>query len=153
MIQKADYTLTKLDANYDVSKIDDLLGSEGLLQRMGDFEGAAPNMSSQGDRIAWAVQKNAETVGYMFIAIQDGNDVQAPSLHFAVIGGEDTAYLLAKDAIRYAYCNLPYTILYSRHLTSNKSVHSFDKKLGFEKDGDAYDDEQGQKWQNVALVL
>ena len=109
--------------------------------------------SEQGREIIWSVQSNNATVGVVWINTEGAGDLQAPSLHFAVAGDENAAYTVAKDAIRYAYCNLPYVTLYSRHDATNGFKSKLDKKLGFEKDGDTYQDEQGQMWQNIALVL
>lgn len=153
MIQKADYSLERLDTGFATTVIDDLSKPEDSLLRMGDPEATTSGTDPGENYVAWKVHRNGKTIGYMWIDLQGSNDLQAPSLHFAVNGDENMAYLLAKDAIRHAYCNLPYTTLYSRHLVANESAPAFDKKLGFEKDGDAYDDEHGRKWQNVALVL
>jgi anti-sigma-K factor RskA len=164
MIHKPGYVLEKVKSHTDVIAIDESLFSHVAVKGnvlYGDPEKAGFSLKSvlsigsseQGGEIIWLVQSNNATVGVVWINTDGTGDLQAPSLHFAVAGDENTAYAVAKDAIRYAYCNLPYATLYSRHDATNGLVGKLDKRLGFEKDSDTYQDEQGQVWQNIALVL
>lgn len=154
------YALEKVNSQAELLALDDGLFAkttpkDGVLY--GDPEkvefSLKGTLSMGNGEIIWSVQSDNATVGVVWITTEGTGDLQAPSLHFAVAGDENAAYAVAKDAIRYAYCNLPYATLYSRHDVKNGLTSKMDKKLGFEKDGDTYQDEQGQVWQNIALVL
>lgn len=149
---------TQRDAPY-LNDLQALSNTTEMLYALGDPESSdfdATTLSDIDTRLnqgkAWAIRKDAKTIGIIWISLQEG-DVPVPSLHFVVHSDGDVVHGAVKDAIRYSYCHLPYATLYSRHSADNTGVMKLDKKLGFEKDGDIYEDEQQQKWQNIALVL
>lgn len=173
MISKPSYSLEKPDAERDapfsVAWLSGKTGGE-TLELMGVVPQDVVSLETETKRfeefteleaakkqVLWVIRADYKSVGVVWINLEDTPDLQAPSLHI-MIGDpqyrhKGIGYAVMKDAIRYAYCNLPYATLYSRHLTSNDIVDKLSKKLGFEKDGDTYDDEQGQTWQNIKLIL
>jgi hypothetical protein len=101
----------------------------------------------------WTIRKSGEVTGIVWLLLQDTDDLPAPSVHLITTSDASAATVVMKDTIRYAYCNLPYVALWTRSLVSNDVSLHVAKKLGFEKDSEVYDDQNGQKWQNATLVL
>lgn len=114
-------------------------------------------LEEQSKQLTWMVHADNKTIGAVWIELEDTDDVQAPAVHM-MIG--DSAYRgkgigagVLKDMLRYAYGNLPYAVMYSRHLVSNKPAAKLLKKAGFEPDEKPYSDENNLEWQNVKLTL
>ena len=155
MIAKPHYEVTKLDVARDApfaKDWQDELGG-GIAEQLKEFA----ELEDERKQLTWAIRVGDQTVGIVWLRLEDTQDIQAPSMYI-LIG--NTAHrtkgigsAVIKDTIRYAYCNLPYEKLYSRYLTSNSTAEGLLRKLGFERDGDAYDDEEGNAWQNVKITL
>lgn len=155
MIAKPDYELTKLDIARDQPYAKGWQDESGvdIAEQLKVFTDA----ETERKQVTWAIRAQGETIGIVWLRLEDTDDIQAPSL-FILIGNtshraKGIGSAVIKDTIRYAYCNLPYEKLYSRYLTSNNTAEGLLRKLGFERDGDAYDDAQGQAWQNVKITL
>lgn len=93
------------------------------------------------------------TIGAVWIELLENHGVKSPSVHI-IIGnpdyrGKGIGTSTMQSAIRYSLDELGATNVYSRHLSSNKSISAVNAKLGFKADGDAYEDENGLIWQNV----
>lgn len=155
MIAKPDYELTKLDVARDEPFVKDWHDESGA-SIAGQLKAFA-DLEAERKQLTWVIRVHDETIGIVWLRLENSEDIQAPSL-YVLIG--NTAHrtkgigsAVIKDTIRYAYCNLPYEKLYSRYKTSNSTAEGLLRKLGFERDGDAYDDEQNNSWQNVKLTL
>lgn len=125
---------------------DPVFDVEQILQEHSTQEGTTAST-------VWIIRSSDQVIGIVWLLLRDTDDLPAPSVHLITTGGDAAATVVMKDTIRYAYCNLPYAAVSTRSLMSNDVGHEFAKKLGFEKDGEAYDDQNGQKWQNATLVL
>ena len=109
------------------------------------------------DQPVWAVQVDGKQVGKVWLELEDTDFLAAPSLHVEFVDesyvGGDVESGVIKDTIRYAYGNLPYAELYSRHEVSDTQRGVVLRKLGFEPDDKPYKDDTEIEWQNVKLVL
>ena len=109
---------------------------------------------SANNALTWVIQVGGKVVGNIDIDLENTAHVESPSVKMRLDEtnrGIDTAVM--KEIIKYAYCNLPSEVLYSRQQLNDATTDTLNKSLGFEKDGDAYADDDGLTWQNVKLVL
>ncbi len=127
MVRKPDYTLEKLADSAD-----------------------------DGKRLVWSVGVAGKAAGSVRIELEDSAEAQAPGLILTLddsYRGQDIESAVLKDTIRYAYCNLPYAAVYSRHQTADKPYATVLRKLGFEPFEKPYKDDHDDEWQDVKLVL
>lgn len=108
-------------------------------------------------KISWTLLFDGAAKGSMWIDLQDSEYTTVPCLCLQLSNNDevnqDSAKACIKGAIKYAYCNLPYTALYSRYQTRHQVMAETHRLLEFEKDGDSYLDNGNLEWQNTKLVL
>lgn len=155
MKSKLDCKLEKPDPKRDTSFVKDWPESSDANALEIINESAQYEATRQ--RLTWVMRTDDKTTGVVWLNLENTDDVQAPSLFILTGNNQDdiseVRFTVMKELIRYAYCNLPYAILYSRQLVGDDVVDALNKKLGFEKDGDVYTDGADAKWQNLKLVL
>jgi GNAT superfamily N-acetyltransferase len=113
-------------------------------------------LETQNKQLTWLIQVEGKTVGISWINLEGDEYIDPPHVYVMVdeaYRGQGIGSGVLKDMIKYAYCNLTSEILYSRQQTNDKVTEKLNKKLGFEIDEKPYEDENGQQWQNVKLIL
>lgn len=132
-------------ANYILEKPDPAVDAELM------------ELEESRQQLTWFIIADNQKIGIAAIHLVDDGDVPAPSVTIMIDDevrrGHGIGTGVIKEMIKYTYCNLPTENLNARYLIANKGAEKFLKKQGFEKDGDVYDDDDGQKWQNVSLSL
>lgn len=115
------------------------------------------DLEKEGRQITRMIVVGGVTIGAVWIELFENHGVKSPSVHIMMgnpeYRGKGIGTSVMRSAVRYAFEKLHATIVYSRHLVSNKNVSALMAKLGFEKDGDMYVDENGLAWQNVRVLL
>ncbi len=174
-MQKPNYTLEKpnpaKDAPFAVAWFAGDTG-KGTLLSMGNAESEIVESTLDGEtkkleefvaleeqnkQVTWMIHADDKTIGAVWIELEDTDDVQAPAVHLMIgdgaYRGKGIGAAVLKDTLRYAYGNLPYADIYSRHLVSNAGAATLLKKAGFEPDEKPYNDANDLEWQNVKLTL
>lgn len=108
-------------------------------------------------QITRMIVKDGKTIGAVWIELFENHGVKAPSVHI-ILGnpeyrGQGIGTSAMEAAIHYVAHVLGKDQVYSRHLAANEAIASVNQKLGFVKDGDTYQDDNGLVWQNIVLAL
>lgn len=113
------------------------------------------NNQKHDTRISWDIVQNDKSLGEVWLDLENNEYIDAPCIYARFEAS--TNDIIAKDALKhvmkYAYCNLPYDTIRARQPIKDEELNEIYKSLGFEKDGDEYQDTTGNLWQNVQLVL
>lgn len=113
------------------------------------------DLEKDNKQITRMIVTDGITIGAVWIELFENHGVKSPSIHI-IIGNPDyrnkgIGTSAMKAAIGYCKDLLGASVIYSRHLFSNKNISVLNTKLGFKNDGDTYTDENGLVWQNVRL--
>lgn len=99
------------------------------------------------------IEAGGEIVGAVWVDMDKTNHLPAPAIHLMV---GDTAQRgqgvgsAALEAVLEYLQNSGVHIVYSRRTLQNKISAKLLAKMGFEKSGKEYFDDDGLRWQNVA---
>jgi RimJ/RimL family protein N-acetyltransferase len=108
-------------------------------------------------QITRVIVVDAKTVGVVWVELFENHGVKSPSIHIMIgdpdYRGRGIGRSVMEAAINYVRVGLHSDFVYTRHLTNNTAITKLNKSLGFEKDGKAYTDQNGLKWQNVMMRL
>lgn len=152
-MQNPEYTLEKPDTSRDApffAAWPVVAGESVELAELIDRE-------QQEEVTAWAIRIADKTIGAVWIELLETDYLDAPSVHYLVgdpeYGESGVRDAAIKDMLRYSYAQLPYAVMYARHMATDKATENALRKLGFEPDAKPYVDDAGQRWQNVRVVL
>lgn len=127
-----------------------LEGETAILREFIDLE-------QEGRQITRMVIVNHETIGVVWIELQENHNVQPPSIHIMIgnpdYRGKGIGKSVMQAATNYIRDTLNLSTIYSRHLANNMPVATLNKSLGFEKDGLPYTDSNGLVWQSIKMNL
>lgn len=103
--------------------------------------------------IVWMIEYAGDVVGAVEIHMIGTKYLPSPSIHVMLgdvdVRGRGIGRASAEMAITYLQEEQSIEILYSRYRTNNKVSEQLLLALGFEEDGDPYEDQYGMRWQNV----
>lgn len=127
-----------------------LSGEREIMQEFLDLEAA-------DKQITRVIVVDGVTIGVVWIELFENHNVKPPSIHIMIgnpdYRGKGIGRKSLQFAIDYMRANINHEAIYSRHLASNAPIATLLTSLGFKKDGDVYEDENGLVWQDVALLL
>ncbi len=112
-------------------------------------------LEREGKQKTWMIRYEATTIGAAWIDLIENHGVKAPSVHLMIGDPVYRGKGIGKATMQAMLSYLEqsgYSIIYSRHLSSNEAVIGLNLSLGFQKDGRRYVDENGLEWQNVKLT-
>lgn len=114
-------------------------------------------LEKSGKQITRMIIMDVKTIGVVWIELVEKHDVMPPSIHIMIgdpnYRGKGIGKYVMTKMIKYAKSELNANILFSRHLTCNKSACALLESAGFINDGESYIDKNGLEWQNVKLAL
>lgn len=114
-------------------------------------------LEEQRKQITRMIVVDHETIGVVWIELQENHGVQPPSIHIMIgnpdYRGKGIGKTVMKAAINYVRNTLRMETIYSRHLANNTAVANLNQSLGFEKDGSPYTDSNGLVWQSIKMNL
>lgn len=104
--------------------------------------------------VEWEITKGGQTVGSVCLELENLQYCDAPYVHINLDNNEsEELYIEAlKHSMTHTYCNVPCEFLYTRYPLTDTSLEEACRCLGFEKDGDQYN-EGARSWQNVKIAL
>ena len=127
-----------------------LEGERATMQEFIDLE-------NNGRQITRAIVVDAKTIGVVWVELFENHGVKAPSIHIMIgdpeYRGKGIGRAVMSSAIAYVRDTLGSKQLYSRHLAANIPVAKLNDALGFRRDDDVYEDDNGLRWQNVIMTL
>lgn len=104
--------------------------------------------------VEWEITRGGHKVGSVCLELENQDYCDAPYVHVNLDNNEsEELYVEAlKRSMTHTYCNVPCEFLYTRYPLTNTHLESACRGLGFEKDGDEYEDGV-RVWQNVKIAL
>ena len=114
-------------------------------------------LEQQGKQLTWAMQIDNKIIGAVWIELIDTDHVKAPAAHIMIgdmeYRGQGIGTASMSAMADYTRTVLHSQYLYSRHLVTNHIISKLNTTLGFEVDGEPYQEPSGLIWQNVKLAL
>lgn len=146
-------------------------GRETLLS-MGNAESQIKESTLEGEReimqefldleqsrkqITRAIVIDKVTIGVVWIELFENHGVKSPSIHIMIgnpdYRGKGIGRAVMQSAIDYIRDTFQCKTIYTRHIANNTPVAKLNESLGFERDGEPYEDENGLMWQNIVMTL
>ena len=114
-------------------------------------------LEKAGKQITRVIVVEENTIGVVWIEHFENHGVKSPSIHIMIgnpdFRGKGIGRAVMQSVIEHIRSTLKADAIYSRHLSANTTVARLNESLGFMKDGDTYEDDNGLVWQNVVMML
>lgn len=114
-------------------------------------------LEKSNEQLTWMIQTDNKTTGAVWIELTDTEFVKSPAVHMMIgdseYRGKGIGKIVMSEMIKYTKEKLKSSVIYSRHLVSNKPVTALLDSFGFIDDGKSYIDSNNLEWQNVKLVF
>lgn len=115
------------------------------------------DLEKDNKQITRMIIVDSRTIGAVWIELFENHGVKPPSVHIMIgdpdYRGKGIGRAVMKSAINYVRDILQYEIIYTRYLANNLPIAKLNGSLGFEKDGEPYEDENRLTWQAVKMTL
>jgi len=114
-------------------------------------------LEEQNKQITRMIRMDEKTIGAVWVELFENHGVKPPSIHILIgdpdYRGKGIGASVMLSAIEYVKDVLRISTVYSRHLVKNVAITKLNEKIGFEKDGGPYTDENGLRWQHIKLLI
>lgn len=114
-------------------------------------------LEKSNEQLTWMIQADNKTIGSVWIELKDTEFVKSPAVHMMIgdpeYRGKGIGKAIMFEMIKYAKEKLKSSVIYSRHLVSNKPVTALLDSFSFIDDGKSYIDSNNLEWQNIKLIF
>jgi RimJ/RimL family protein N-acetyltransferase len=107
-------------------------------------------------QLNWMISLDSKVVGAVWVNLYDTDCLKSPSIHIMIgdtnIRGKGIGTATVRSVLDYLK-QQGYKIVYSRYLLINNGSKKLLTNIGFNNDGNTYEDNDKLVWQNVKISL